>query len=73
MENQNASLPSLCLLWAQDLAILPSNLAHFRQNEPDQKVKQASLAPIVGKDLEQKFFWGFVLGVLEGLIKRGAF
>ena len=25
------------------------------------------LAPIVGKDFEQKFFWGFVLGVLEGL------
>ena len=27
-------------------------------------------APIVGKDLGQKFFWGFVLGVLEGLINR---
>ena len=26
------------------------------------------LAPIVGKDLGQKFFLGFVLGVLEGLI-----
>ena len=31
------------------------------------------LAPIVGKYLGQKFFWGFVLGVLEGLINRGAF
>ena len=50
MENQNAPLlirpsrtpktnplfvPSLYLLWAQNLAILPSNLAHLRQNEPD--------------------------------------
>ena len=31
------------------------------------------LAPIVGKDFEQKFFLGFVLGVLEGLINRGSF
>ena len=31
------------------------------------------LAPIVGKDLGQKFFLGFVLGVLEGLINRGSF
>ena len=31
------------------------------------------LAPIVGKDFEQKFFLGFVLGVLEGLISRGLF
>ena len=41
MENQNAPLgplqqiskrifaPSLCLLWAQDLPVLPSNLTHF--------------------------------------------
>ena len=28
-------VPSLYLLWAQNLAILPSNLAHLRQNEPD--------------------------------------
>ena len=26
--------------------------------------KNYVLAPIVGKDLEQKFFWGFVLGAL---------
>ena len=32
-----------------------------------------SFAPIVDKDLEQKFFLGLVLGVLEGLITRGAF
>ena len=25
---------------------------------------------IVGKDLGQEFFWGFVLGVLEGLINN---
>ena len=30
------------------------------------------LAPIVGKDLGQKFFLIFVLGVLEGLINRGS-
>ena len=28
-------VPSLCLLWAQGLAILPSNLVHFKQNKPD--------------------------------------
>ena len=31
------------------------------------------LAPIVGKDLGQQFFCGFVFGVLEGLINRGSF
>ena len=37
MENLNAlsELGSLYLLWAQNLAILPSNLANLRQNEPD--------------------------------------
>ena len=35
--------------------------------------KNHVLAPIVGKDFEQKFFLGFVLGVLEGLINRGSF
>ena len=66
-------VPSLCLLWAQDLPVLPSNLAHFVGGEPDEKVKWPSLAPVAGKDLEQNFFLGFVLGVLEDLIKRGAF
>ena len=31
------------------------------------------LAPILGKDLGQKFFLGFVLGVLEGLINKDFF
>ena len=31
------------------------------------------LAPIVGKDLGQKFLLGIALGVLEGLINRGFF
>ena len=35
--------------------------------------KNHVLAPIVGKGFEQKFFSGFVFGVLEGLINRGSF
>ena len=31
------------------------------------------LVPIEGKDLKQQFLLGIVLGVLEGLIKRGLF
>ena len=66
-------IPSFCLLWAPDLAVLPSKLARFVWSEQDYKVKWSSLAPMEGKDLENKFFLGIVLGILEGLIKRGAF
>ena len=31
------------------------------------------LAPIVGKDLGQKFILGILLGSLQGLIRRGLF
>ena len=50
------------------------NCAKFLRNHM-KKTQEYNhvLAPIVGKDLGQKFFFGFVLGVLEGLINRGSF
>ena len=46
---------------------------HFEESHEKSQEYNHALAPIVGKDLGQKFFLGFVLGVLEGLINRGSF
>ena len=43
--------------------------------KPHEKSQEHNhvLAPIVGKELQQKFLLGIALGVLEGLINRGFF
>ena len=70
MPTMGASIWFLCV----NLYVLLQNLCKSfgKAHEISQDYNHI-LAPIVGKDLGQKFFWGFVLGVLEGLINRGSF
>ena len=46
---------------------------NFEKSHEKTQEHNHVLAPIVGKDLGQKFILGILLGVLEGLISRGLF
>ena len=62
-------LPGFC----DKLVKFCTNFANTHQMSNTKTMWHIVLTPIVGKDLEEQIFMGFVLGVLEGLIYKGFF
>ena len=53
--------------------IIVPNFAQFLQKHIKSHTKHYVLEAIEGEDLGPKFFLGWFLGVMEGLIRRGYF
>ena len=55
------------------LKVLQDLCKNFEKSHEKTQEHNNVLAPIVGKELGQKFILGILLGVLEALISRGLF